>query len=545
MKTEQKKQPEQQSNRIKDFLFKLYNLIFKNDYSDQGNQEYKPQKTSDFYDGLEAYHKARKIFYSKDDKERKVSIALLLFDLAIEYGVHEASADRAFCLQEMDFHYDSIQDFDNSICRCKNDANLYFGRGNSKHCIADFEGAIEDLSLAIELSKKDNELNKLYNDAEFIKTGYKSITQLYELHLVAILQEKKISQQEFMKEYYQSKVAKIKWRTGDTALQQSSSATSNQRKEGEFSRIWREITGHEFKEDTSKVGQFAVQSWKKPSVKTEDFEENSKPEGEIIKNIEPEKLYPIVEVRNSEEWTKIDQSSVCIAWNKQPFFHKKSIIWRGIVIHTKVSDTNGDLGFKKVIVFVINNKIFRFGLGKWKYMIGSIGTAPEIKCQTHSLKIKTDFRAMTLTLSEEPLNKVDETNEIIENPFNFFDTPDNILFEEPIKITPVPVDPFRINLFEDRGNDVYLDSCAYFNEEGLTVEYGEMGRRSYYEDEYYITVKKDDLHLLYKEFKVVNEEKVELLQAILKSYNDKDCFKNFKAFLELKNIPFDNGVRHG
>jgi hypothetical protein len=122
------------------------------------------------------------------------------------------------------------------------------------------------------------------------------------------------------------------------------------------------------------------------------------------------------------EWIKENLNSVSIEWNKRPFFHKKSIIWRGITIHTKIRDQDEDLGFNTAVVFIINGVKHRFGLGKWKYMGGSIGTKPEIKCETHALKIGGNLFNKTLSLEEEQLNESDPSSQTLENPFRIFDT---------------------------------------------------------------------------------------------------------------------------
>ncbi len=163
------------------------------------------------HEGLEAYEKGKRMFYSNDKKERNDNKALLLFDLAIECGIYDAYLDRAFCLQGLGFHYDAIVDFDKAIQKSSGDANLHFGRGHSKQSIGQYDEAISDLKTAIELSKIDNELNRNYN-IEMKKSGWSSVSLFYESRLNYILLNKKQSEEDDYKEFYQIKISKIKRR---------------------------------------------------------------------------------------------------------------------------------------------------------------------------------------------------------------------------------------------------------------------------------------------------------------------------------------------
>ena len=111
-------------------------------------------------------------------------------DKAINCGIIEAYGDRAFTLQLLNFHYDAIDDFNKAIeeCNCF-DSNLYFGRANSKQGIEDYDGAISDLTKALEYSKDDNERNREYS----LMLGY-SITLFYEMHLNLMHQSKDLAQ---------------------------------------------------------------------------------------------------------------------------------------------------------------------------------------------------------------------------------------------------------------------------------------------------------------------------------------------------------------
>ena len=156
---------------------KLFSFLFK-----QSARE--PETKSRYVEGLLAYEKfveAEKRFVYKGEIIN-ANEALLLLDKAIECGVTQAYSGRAFTLQGLEFHYDAIDDFNKAIEYSKNDANLYFGRGHSRKIIADYESAVSDLRIAVELIKEDNELNNIYIE-QSKKAGQVSPETLYKLAL--------------------------------------------------------------------------------------------------------------------------------------------------------------------------------------------------------------------------------------------------------------------------------------------------------------------------------------------------------------------------
>ncbi len=114
--------------------------------------------------------------------------ALECFDNAIESGCLEEVFDlRAGCLQALGYHYEAIEDFDKAIMLSPEDCNMYFSRSISKGAILDYLGEINDLEIAIKLSKIDNKLNRGYNE-EAISQGYENgIAELYDLRLELVL----------------------------------------------------------------------------------------------------------------------------------------------------------------------------------------------------------------------------------------------------------------------------------------------------------------------------------------------------------------------
>ncbi|RYD72578.1 MAG: hypothetical protein EOP53_21690 [Sphingobacteriales bacterium] len=156
-----------------------FTSLFKNSSSDKSNR-YKP--TVDY---VHIYNKANELHYQHKLRTEEV---LKLYDSAIEGGIPEAYGDRAYCLQSMEFHFDSISDFSGAIQLDVYDANLYYGRAISRKAIDDLHGAIDDLKMAISLSKIPNAKNFQQN-ARAKEIGWKSATAMYEFDLETDLKD--------------------------------------------------------------------------------------------------------------------------------------------------------------------------------------------------------------------------------------------------------------------------------------------------------------------------------------------------------------------
>jgi tetratricopeptide (TPR) repeat protein len=120
--------------------------------------------------------------------EEKWAEALYHLDEALGLGykkndIHEI---RGYCLQALEYPFDAIEDFNKSILFYPNDCNLYFTRAILKKEIFDYEGEINDLEKAIELSGIINDLNENYNEIA-IKNGYcdglKGLNSMYRMVL--------------------------------------------------------------------------------------------------------------------------------------------------------------------------------------------------------------------------------------------------------------------------------------------------------------------------------------------------------------------------
>jgi len=141
-------------------------------------QKSEKQKLAEYQSGL--YERGLRFFElgKKFNSLRQDKEALESLDIAIECGIKEAYSLRSWVLQSLDFNYEAIEDFDEAIKLEPLDCNLYNGRHFSKIYVGDFDGALNDITVAIELSKQDNHHTEVYN--ELVKEqGYNSVTDTY------------------------------------------------------------------------------------------------------------------------------------------------------------------------------------------------------------------------------------------------------------------------------------------------------------------------------------------------------------------------------
>ena len=173
----------------------------------------KPNKTKDtiVIKDWSAYEQAKNLFLIKHPEERDDKLALFFLDKAIESGIKEAHFERAFCLQSLQFYFDAIEDFNQAIQNSKSDANLYYSRGHCKMIVGEYDQAISDLQMAIEVSRLPNKTNEEYDD-EMRKSGWSSATQFFDSHLQQVIDRKKFAESEHLKDFYLNRIKEIKRR---------------------------------------------------------------------------------------------------------------------------------------------------------------------------------------------------------------------------------------------------------------------------------------------------------------------------------------------
>ena len=244
-------------------------------------------------------------------------------------------------------------------------------------------------------------------------------------------------------------------------------------------------------------------------------------------------------------WKFENPKSILLKWDELPFFTTTSVRWRGELIHIRINAHVSENGWTRLITFLYQDKLYPCRLTKWKWSGGGNGVyPPEITTSNHNLKIRTggDF----ISLKDE-LIKSKKDVELLTNPFEILQTPENIVFEEQkpeVKKEPakIKIEKNRVTLYEYRDHRININSYAYFEKENLVVDFWKLGDN--YEDEYYIQVNKENIGRLYREFEIKNENKAELLIGLVNAFNGEKCFEEIQEFFNLKNIPSENSIRY-
>jgi hypothetical protein len=158
---------------------KLFNNNEKSELPNQPNLNLRYE----FDEGKRLYYKALKSS-SPPEKNKAFNDALEKFDLCISHQfVHQTYTFRAMCLQALRFDLDAIDDFNMAIPLSPNDCNLYYLRAMSKSLVADIDGCVSDLKIAIELAKKKSDFVSNYDEAARLQ-GYKNgVIEFYESYL--------------------------------------------------------------------------------------------------------------------------------------------------------------------------------------------------------------------------------------------------------------------------------------------------------------------------------------------------------------------------
>ena len=101
----------------------------------------------------------------------------------------------------------------------------------------------------------------------------------------------------------------------------------------------------------------------------------------------------------------------------------------------------------------------------------------------------------------------------------------------------------RVTLYKFKDDDIYIDSYAFFDKQDLVVDFGKIAGD--YEDENFITIRAENVGVLYNKLQVPQNNQSELLIQISKRFNGVDCFRNYETYLAKNSIPFVYNVRHG
>jgi tetratricopeptide (TPR) repeat protein len=150
-------------------------------------------------EGRLAYETAKRALHNNPPENEKYEL-LELLDIAISNGINEAYLERTFCLHELGFDIDAIDDFDKAENLCTNEPALYFARGISKRILMDFDSAIIDFEKALDKAKQSNH----YINANLIE---------FEIQLKTTMDRKKHFENPIIKEAFLKQKGEPKRRT--------------------------------------------------------------------------------------------------------------------------------------------------------------------------------------------------------------------------------------------------------------------------------------------------------------------------------------------
>lgn len=100
----------------------------------------------------------------------------------------------------------------------------------------------------------------------------------------------------------------------------------------------------------------------------------------------------------------------------------------------------------------------------------------------------------------------------------------------------------KVTLYEFEDINTHTNSYAYFEDENLVIDYWVLGNK--YEDEYFMTIQKNQFEKLYSLFQIDKKNRNEILKAFAIKFKGQGCYKDAQSYLESNSIEFDIKVRH-
>ncbi len=137
------------------------------------------EKRKRWMDG-HAHFKQAKLHYIHKEPLKSIQTANLAF--ACGFTTPELYAIRGSALQQLEWHYDAIDDFDKLCALEPEDCNNFFQRAMSKVSVGDQVGFLKDVEEAIRLSQIDSPSTRFHN-AGAREMGRDSVTTMYQFQL--------------------------------------------------------------------------------------------------------------------------------------------------------------------------------------------------------------------------------------------------------------------------------------------------------------------------------------------------------------------------
>jgi hypothetical protein len=243
-------------------------------------------------------------------------------------------------------------------------------------------------------------------------------------------------------------------------------------------------------------------------------------------------------------WKQEGTNKLILNWELKTFNYKCTIIWRGKSIDINLHMNKTYFGHTRDIIFTYENKTFTDN--GWKYKQfggGNSRTNPILRNDHYELKIETIWYSLILT--DTPLNNEQHINSGTDNIFIIKKPREYLEMALPkqgsISKQPTGTEE-TVTLFNHEDYPLSIESCAYFEDENLVVDYWVLTDNK--ELELFIIVEEKNLKYLYSEFCPNNQFKIRLLKAISELFTGKRCFDNFQYFLDKRNITYVERHRH-
>ncbi len=236
------------------------------------------------------------------------------------------------------------------------------------------------------------------------------------------------------------------------------------------------------------------------------------------------------------EWVCEKPGRYVHSWESYPYQAKTSVRWRGLEFHIRIQEESIDCGRKKTFDILFKGKLYQHGAAKWKWTGGSFGALPQ-NIISGNYRLEFDNRVPGLAFDEVKINPLKRDENTIDGKIEFFETPDHIQFDRPQPKKPSckSMRTDEIELYNYRDAYVASDVVASFDKDRLVLNTWRLGAS---DDEYYYIVSEEPLRKLFKQFKLEEHQKAELLIGLYNAFGGKDCIKNFTEYLDYHKIKY-------
>lgn len=219
-----------------------------------------------------------------------------------------------------------------------------------------------------------------------------------------------------------------------------------------------------------------------------------------------------MQTQKPEVWNRDVKAEMSLSLSDVQCSNATILLWRGIILKINIGYQTGHHGWPSFanFKFLISDTFYTY-----RVTTSNITFVKEHKISNGTHFLYFFMSGKSLLLKQEAVHKKFADSETVGSPFEIILCQNGEYHLRP----PFEVieDPYKVTLFEDSNSDRSIKSEACYLKEDLEVDNWEMGRKGYYEDEYYIIVRKKNLHFLFGVFNIPNEDKIALFASHIKS----------------------------